>query len=155
MIEVLALASSVTAISKSISAAVSAGQDVGSLMPSFGKFAKIGAEITAAETGKHKGFLGKLTSTEEEGFAIAQARMAHRKAHNELREVCQLYGPSGMWDMVVHEQAKARTRRKKEIDALAAARDKRTLYLSIAAGVVTFALGLAAIFWGFITLTEI
>ena len=155
MIEVLALASSVTAISKSISAAVSAGQDVGTLMPSFGKFAKLGAEITAAETGKHKGFLGKLTSTEEEGFAIAQARMAHRKAHNDLREVCQLYGPPGMWDMVVHEQAKARTRRKKEIDALAAARDKRTLYLSIFAGAVTFVLGMTAMFWGLFTLTEL
>jgi len=155
MIEVLALASSVTAISKSISAAVSAGQDVGSLMPSFGKFAKLGAEITAAETGRHKGFLGKLTSTEEEGFAIAQARMAHRKAHTELREVCQLYGPAGMWAMVQHEQAKARTRRKKEIDALAAARDRRTLHLSIFAGVVTFVVGVSAVFWGFFTLTKI
>ena len=73
MIEVLALASAVSSIAGGISNAIKAGKDVNSIMPAFGKLANLEAEIGIAEKGRHKGPLGRLTSTEEEGFAIAQA----------------------------------------------------------------------------------
>lgn len=148
MIEVLALAGAVTKIAGGISAAVKAGKDVNSLMPSFGRLAKLEADINLAETGKHKGPLGRLTSSEEEGFAIAQAKMAHKQAMEELRSACRLYGPSGMWDLVVQEQANARTRQRKLLEEQAEARDKLFYSLSIAAGVIFFALGSAAMFFG-------
>ena len=50
--------------------------------------------------------------------------MAHKQAQDELRSVCLLYGPPGMWDMVVHEQAAARTRQKKALEEAAKRRDK-------------------------------
>ena len=148
MIEVLALAGAVTKIAGGISAAVKAGKDINSLMPSFGRLAKLEADINLAETGKHKGPLGRLTSSEEEGFAIAQAKMAHKQAMEELRSACRLYGPSGMWDLVVQEQANARTRQRKLLEEQAEARDKLFYSLSIAAGLIVFALGSAAMLWG-------
>ena len=75
MIEVLALAGAVTKIATSVSSAVRAGKDITSVMPAFGKLANLEAQINIAEAGRHKGPLGRLTSTEEEGFAIAQAKM--------------------------------------------------------------------------------
>ena len=78
MIEVLALAGAVTKIAGGISAAIKAGKDTHALLPAFGKLAKLEADINLAESGKHKGPLGRLTSREEEGFAIAQAKMALR-----------------------------------------------------------------------------
>jgi len=148
MIEVLALASAVNTIASSISSAVKAGKDVNSLMPAFGKLANLEAEIGVAEKGRHKGPLGRLTSTEEEGFAIAQAKMKHKEVMNELRSMCQLYGPPGMWDSVVHEQARARKRRKDALEAEAAKRDKIFYALTIVAAVVVFALGSAGLIWG-------
>ena len=148
MIEVLALAGAVTKIAGGISAAVKAGKDINSLMPSFGRLAKLEADINLAETGKHKGPLGRLTSSEEEGFAIAQAKMAHKQAMEELRSACRLYGPNGMWDLVVQEQANARTRQRKLLEEQAEARDKLFYSLSIAAGLIVFALGSAAMLWG-------
>ena len=109
MIEVLALAGAVTKIAGSVSAAIKAGKDASSLLPQFGKLAKLEADINLAEQGRHKGPLGRLTSSEEEGFAIAQAKMAHKEAQQELRSCCRLYGPPGMWDLVVQEQAAARS----------------------------------------------
>ena len=79
MIEVLALAGAVTKIAGGISSAVQAGKDVNSLMPHFGKLAKLEADIAIAESGKHKGPLGRLASSEQEGFAIAQAKWRTRK----------------------------------------------------------------------------
>ena len=55
MIEVLALAGAVTKIAGSISAAVKAGKDLNTLMPAFGRLAKLEADINLAETGRHKG----------------------------------------------------------------------------------------------------
>jgi len=74
MIEVLALAGAVTKIAGAVSSAVKAGGDVADLLPHFGKLAKLEADIGIAEQGRHKGPLGRLTSSEEEGFAIAQAK---------------------------------------------------------------------------------
>ena len=148
MIEVLALASAVGTISKSISSAVKAGKDVHSLMPAFGKLAKLEADINIAEKGKHKGPLGRLTSTESEGFAIAQAKMAHKEAMSELRSICQLFGPPGMWDTVVREQAAARKRRKDALEAQAEKRDKIFYILTILIAVIIFSVGAAALLWG-------
>jgi len=100
MIEVLALASSVSTIAGGISTAIKAGRDVSDLLPHFGRLARLDAEIQAAESGKHKGPLGRLTTSEEEGFAIAQAKMKHKEATDMLRETCQLFGPPGMWALV-------------------------------------------------------
>lgn len=138
MIEVLALAAAVNTISKSISAAVKAGRDASSLMPEFGKLAKLDAEIRLAESNKHKGFFGKLTSTEAEGFAIAEAKMAHKKATDDLRSVCQLYGPPNMWATVLSEQAAARVRHENALKAQARKRDQIVWFLSLSVGCVFF-----------------
>lgn len=148
MIEVLALAGAVTKIAGGISSAIQAGKDMNSVLPHFGKLAKLEADINLAEQGKHKGPLGRLTSSEEEGFAIAQAKMAHKQAMEELRSACRLYGPSGMWDLVVREQAEARKRQKEALEAQAKARDRLFYGLSITIAVLIFLAGTAAMFWG-------
>jgi hypothetical protein len=148
MIEVLALAGAVTKVAGGISSAIQAGKDMNSVLPHFGKLAKLEADINLAEQGKHKGPLGRLTSSEEEGFAIAQAKMAHKQAMEELRSACRLYGPSGMWDLVVREQAEARKRQKEALEAQAKARDRLFYGLSITIGVMIFLGGTAAMIWG-------
>ena len=148
MIEVLALAGAVTKIAGGISSAVQAGRDVNSLMPHFGKLAKLEADINLAEQGRHKGPLGRLSSSEEEGFAIAQAKMAHKDAMDTLRSHCKLYGPPGMWDLVVKEQAAARMRQKEALEAQAAARDKLFWGITLALGVVIFVAGTSLMIWG-------
>jgi len=148
MIEVLALAGAVTKIAGGISSAVQAGRDVHTLMPHFGKLAKLEADINLAEQGRHKGPLGRLTSSEEEGFAIAQAKMAHKDAMDTLRSHCKLYGPPGMWDLVVKEQAAARMRQKEALEAQAAARDKLFWGITLALGVVIFIAGTSLMIWG-------
>ena len=154
MIEVLALASAVGTVASSISSAVQAGKDVGSILPAFGKLAKLEADINLAEKGRHKGPLGRLTSSEEEGFAIAQAKMKHKEVTDHLRSICQLYGPPGMWETVVREQAAARKRHKDALEAQAAKRDRVFYILSIVFAVVVFALGSAGLIWGAAILAE-
>ena len=148
MIEVLALASAVSTVASSISSAIQAGKDVNSVMPAFGKLANLEAEIGIAERGRHKGPLGRLTSTEEEGFAIAQAKMRHKEVTDELRSICRLYGPPGMWESVVHEQAQARKRRKDALEAEAEKRDRIFYFITVVCAVSLFALGTAGLFWG-------
>jgi hypothetical protein len=147
MIEVLALASAVSTISGSISSAVQAGKDVGSILPQFGKLAKLEADINLAEKGRHKGPLGRLTSTEEEGFAIANAKMKHKEAMDTLRSHCQLYGPPGMWDTVQREMGAARARQKKALEEQAAKRDRIFYAISVAVAVVFAALGSGGLLW--------
>ena len=55
MIEIMALAATVTQIGSSLSTAIGAGKDIASLLPHFGKLAKLETEINLAERGKHKG----------------------------------------------------------------------------------------------------
>ena len=148
MIEVLALASSVSTIAGAISSSVQAGWDMTSIMPMFGKLAGLEAEIQAAEKGSHKGPLGRLSSSEEEGFAIAQAKMKHKEAMDQLRSICMLYGPPGMWDLVVKEQAAARKRKQEAIEEASKRRDQLFWGLSLTAGVVVFIAGLGFMFWG-------
>ena len=148
MIEVLALASAISSIAGSVSSAVKAGKDVGSILPQFGKLAKLEADIHACENGRHKGPLGRLTSSEEEGFAIAQAKMKHKEATDELRSVCRLYGPPGMWEQVVKEQGLARGRQKKLLEAEAARRDTIFWFVSLAIGILCFLVGSSVMIWG-------
>jgi len=154
MIEVLALASAVGSVASSISSAVQAGKDVGSILPAFGKLAKLEADINLAEKGRHKGPLGRLTSSEEEGFAIAQAKMKHKEVTNHLRSICLLYGPPGMWDTVVREQAAARKRHKDALEAQAAKRDRVFYIITIIFAIAVFALGSAGLIWGAAFLAE-
>jgi hypothetical protein len=154
MIEVLALAGAVKAISGAISAAVKAGQDASSLMPEFSKLAKLDAEIRMAESGGHKGFLGKLSSSEEEGFAIAEAKLAHRQAVDELRSVCQLYGPPDMWTTVLREQAAARVRHAAALKAQAEKRDKIVAIISMVFGAVLFFILSGLVIFGASTLNK-
>jgi hypothetical protein len=141
MIEVLALAGAVTKVAGAISASVKAGRDVSNLLPHCGNLAKLDADIQAAEAGKHKGPLGRLASSEQEGFAIAQAKMKYKEAQAELKSACQLYGPAGMWDLVVKEQAAARKRQQEALEAQALQRDKLFWGLSVTLGVIIFVAG--------------
>ena len=154
MIEVLALASAVSTIASSISSAVQAGRDVGSILPAFGKLAKLEADIHIAESGRHKGPLGRLTSSEEEGFAIAQAKMKHKECMDELRSICRLFGPPGMWESVVHEQAAARKRRKDFLDEQAAKRDRVFYFITVSVAVIVFGLGTGGLLYGAAILAE-
>ena len=154
MIEVLALASAVSTIASSISSAVQAGKDVGSILPAFGKLAKLEADIHIAESGRHKGPLGRLTSSEEEGFAIAQAKMKHKECMDELRSICRLFGPPGMWESVVHEQAAARKRRKDFLDEQAAKRDRIFYFITVSVAVIVFGLGTGGLLYGAAILAE-
>ncbi len=147
MIEVLALASAVSTISGSISSAVQAGKDVGSLLPSFGKLAKLEADINLAEKGRHKGPLGRLTSSEEEGFAIANAKMKHKEAMDTLRSHCRLYGPPGMWETVQREMGAARARQKKALEEQAAKRDRIFYFITIAVACTVAVVGSGGLFW--------
>lgn len=148
IVEVIALAGAVTKISSSISSAVKAGKDMHSIMPAFGRLAGLEAQINLAETGKHKGFLGRLTSGEADAFEIASAKMAHKQAQAELKSVCQLYGPPGIWDMVVKEQAAARVRKRKALEEQAAKRDRFFAILSIVIGVTVAIAGSALLLYG-------
>ena len=154
MIEVLALAGAVKAVSGAISAAVKAGKDATSLMPEFGRLAQLDAEIKLAESGKHKGFLGKLTSTEAEGFAIAEAKLAHKQAVDDLRSVCRLYGPPDMWETVLREQAAARVRHADALKTQADKRDKIMWFISMAFGAVLFFILSGLIIFGASTLNK-
>ena len=147
MIEVLALASAVSTIAGSISSAIKAGKDVNSVMPAFGKLANLEAEIGIAEKGRHKGPLGRLSSTEEEGFAIAQAKMKHKECMDELRSITRLYGPPGMWDQVILEQAADRRRRKNALEAEAEKRDRIFYIITVVVACLVFALGSAGLIW--------
>ena len=83
MIEVLALAGAVKKVIRAISPSFKAGRDVSDLLPHFGNIAKLDADIQAAEAGKHNGPFGRLASSEQDGFAIAQAKMKYKEAQAE------------------------------------------------------------------------
>jgi|TARA_R110000796_G_scaffold15340_1_gene48897 hypothetical protein len=148
MIEVLALAGAVSQIAGSVSTAIKAGKDVSDLLPSFGKLAKLETEIQLAEKGRHKGPLGRLTSSEEEGFAIAQAKMKHREAMDELRSICHLYGPPNMWNTVIKEQVAARQRHKEMLELQANKRDRIFWLLTVTLGVLIFLGSTGIMLWG-------
>jgi len=148
MIEVLALAGAVTKIAGGISAAIKAGKDINGVMPAFGQLAKVESEINLAESGRHKGPLGRLSSSEEEGFAIASAKMAHKKALAELRSMCRLHAEPGTWDMVVYETAQARKRHKLALEEEAEKRDKLFWLISVVSIGLLMAVGTGGLIWG-------
>jgi len=148
MIEVLALAGAVTKIAGGISAAIKAGKDINGVMPAFGQLAKVESEINLAESGRHKGPLGRLSSSEEEGFAIASAKMAHKKALAELRSMCRLHAEPGTWDMVVYETAQARKRHKLALEEEAEKRDKLFWLISVVFIGLLMAVGTGGLIWG-------
>ena len=148
MIEVLALAGAITQISGAISSSIQAGRDVSDLLPHFGKLARLDTEIHLEENGRHKGPLGRLTSSQEEGFAIAQAKMKHKECMDNLRSMCRLYGPPGMWNLVVQEQASARQRHKEQLEAQAKARDQMFWGISLGVGAIVLVGGIFGMYWG-------
>jgi hypothetical protein len=152
MIEVLALAGAVKAVSGAISAAVKAGKDATSLMPEFVKLDKLGADIKKAE--ERKGFLGKLSSTEAEGYAIAEAKIAHREAINELRRVCLYSGVPDLWETVLREQAAARVRRAAALKVQADKRARIMWFISMAFGAVLFFILTGLMIFGASTLNK-
>ena len=103
MIEILTLAASVTKVAGAISSGIKAGKDLSSLMPQIGKLGQLDAEIQIAESGQHKGVIGKLTSTEQDAYAISQAKLAHKRAMNELRSHMTLFGELGSWEAFQRE----------------------------------------------------
>jgi len=145
MIEVLALAGAVSQISGAISSSIKAGRDAGDLLGHFGKLAGLEAQINAAEQGKHKGPLGRMSSSEQEGIAIAQAKIAHKAAMDDLRTICSI---NGQWGLVQKEMAAARQRQKEALDEQARQRDQLFWGLSLTAGVLIFISGVAAMIWG-------
>jgi hypothetical protein len=154
MIEVLALAGAVKAISGAISAAVKAGQDASSLMPEFVKLDKLGEDIKRAEAGEHRGVLGKLRSTEAEGYAIAQAKIEHREAINELRRVCLYSGVPNLWEMVLREQAAARVRHAAALKVQAEKRGKIVAIIGMVFGAALFFILSGLVIFGASTLNK-
>jgi|TARA_R110000824_G_scaffold220466_1_gene407622 hypothetical protein len=148
MIEVLALAGAVTKIAGGISSAIKAGKDINGVMGSFGQLAKLESEIHLAESGKHKGPLGRMTSSEAEGFAIGKAKMAHKVAMDQLRSDCRLYAEPGLWDMIVSETAAARKRHKLALEAEAERRDKIFWLISVIFGFLIVTIGTGGLIWG-------
>ena len=78
----------------------------------FAKLGELDAAIQAAKAGKHKGPLGRLSSSEAEGLEIATAKHQYNESMKQLESTCRLFGPPGFWDMVVAEMAESRKRRR-------------------------------------------
>jgi hypothetical protein len=53
-----------------------------------------------------------------------------------------------MWDLVVQEQAAARSRQKKALEEEAEARDKLFWIISVVSAVLFFAIGSSLMIWG-------
>ena len=132
MIEILTLAASVTKIAGAISSGIKAGKDVASLMPSVSKLGELDAQIQIAETGKHKGILSKLASTEQEAYAISSAKLAHKKAMDELRSHMLLFGEGvGAWDAFQRELSMARKRKADRLKFLAKKKRQREMVIAV------------------------
>jgi|13_taG_2_1085334.scaffolds.fasta_scaffold10362_4 hypothetical protein len=147
MIEILTLAASVTKIAGAISTGIKAGKDVASLMPSVGKLGELDAQIQIAEAGKHKGVLRKLASTEQEAYAISQAKLAHKKAMDELRSHMLLFGGGvGAWDAFQRELSMSRKRKADRLKFEAKKRRDREMMLACAICGISITVGIYAIY---------
>ena len=129
MIEVMALAGAVKGVSAAISSAIKAGKDISSLAGPLAKLGDLDAQIQIAESGKHKGLLGKLSSSESEAFAIVAAKQAHKDAMDNLRQLMQLFGGPGQWESFQAELGRIRKRRAEALNEQA--RKKRLFELII------------------------
>lgn len=147
MIEILTLAASVTKIAGAISSGIKAGKDVASLMPAVSKLGELDAQIQIAETGKHKGILSKLASTEQEAYAISSAKIAHKKAMDELRSHMMLFGEGvGAWDAFQRELSMARKRKADRLKYEAKKRRDREMMLACAICVISVTVGIYLIY---------
>lgn len=147
MIEILTLAASVTKIAGAISSGIKAGKDVASLMPAVSKLGELDAQIQIAETGKHRGILSKLASTEQEAYAISSAKIAHKKAMDELRSHMMLFGEGvGAWDAFQRELSMARKRKADRLKYEAKKRRDREMMLACAICVISVTVGIYLIY---------
>ena len=80
--------------------------------------------------------------------------MKHKECMDELRSICRLFGPPGMWESVVHEQAAARKRRKDFLDEQAAKRDRIFYFITVSVAVIVFGLGTGGLLYGAAILAE-
>ena len=139
MIEVMALAGGIKAVSAAISSAVKAGKDLSSLAPGLAKLRDLDAQVQLAETGKHKGLFGKLGSSESEAFAIVSAKAARDDAMNNLRELFQLYGKHGQWESFNAELGRIRKRKSDRLKEEAEKRRKlEIIVVSVVSGLLFF-----------------
>ena len=141
MIEVVALAGAINSISGAITSSIQAGRSLSQLAPQVAKLGALDSQIQAAEAGKHKGILSKLTSTEAEAFAITQAKMAHKEAMEKMRETMLLFGSAGMWESFNKNLADARARKKKQLEELSRIRKRNELIAACVIGAVLFGVG--------------
>ena len=125
----MALAGAVKGVSAAISSAIKAGKDISSLAGPLAKLGDLDAQIQIAESGKHKGLLGKLSSSESEAFAIVAAKQAHKDAMDNLRQLMQLFGGPGQWESFQAELGRIRKRRAEALKEQA--RKKRQFELII------------------------
>jgi len=139
MIEILTLAASVTKIAGAVSSGIKAGKDISSLLPAIGKLGELDAQIQIAETGKHKGVISKLTNTEQEALAITQAKLAHKRAMDELRTHMMLFCEHGTWETFTRELALARKRKADHLKLLAQQKRKREMMLAVLIFVIIMA----------------
>ena len=141
MIEVVALAGAINSISGAITSSIQAGRSLHQLAPKISKLGELDSQIQAAEAGKHKGILSKLTSTEAEAFSIAQAKMAHKGAMEKMRETMLLFGETGMWESFNKELADARARKKKQLEELSRIKKRNELIIACVLGAALFGVG--------------
>ena len=141
MIEVVALAGAINSISGAITSSIQAGRSLHQLAPNIAKLGALDSQVQMAQAGKHKGILSKLTSTESEAFSIAQAKMAHKKAMEKMRETMLLFGESGMWESFNKELADARARKKRQLEELSKIRKRNELIIACIIGAVFFGIG--------------
>ena len=141
MIEVVALAGAINSISGAITSSIQAGRSLHQLGPHISKLGALDSQIQAADAGKHKGILSKLTSTEAEAFSIAQAKMAHKNAMEKMRETMLLFGQPGMWESFNKELADARARKKKQLEELSKIRKRNELIIACIIGAALFGVG--------------
>jgi len=148
IIEIMALAGAVTKVGGAISTAIKAGKDINALIPLAGKLGDLDAQIQVAETKGQKGYLGKLTSTEQEAMAITQAKMKHREVFEQLRSAMMIYGRPGTWETFCAEQAKIRARKAEALKEAGRRKKKLELYAGIFVVFLIVGGGAAALVWG-------
>ena len=150
MIEVVALAGAINSISGAITSSIQAGRNLSQIAPQIAKLGALDSQVQAAEAGKHKGILSKLTSTEAEALAITQAKMAHKQAMEKLRETMLLFGETGTWEAFNKNLADARARKKRQLEELSKIRKTKELIAALIIGALVFGGGSYAAVYFFV-----
>ena len=87
---------------------------------------------------------GGISSAIQAGKDVNSVMPAFGKLANLIT---RLYGPPGMWDQVVFEQAAARKRRKDALEAEAEKRDRIFYIMTVAVAVIVFGIGTGGMLW--------